>query len=269
MTSEFAFPFVDLPVARSKAKKRISGCTMVADWGSSNQELDELLELVGPFIDFAKIVTGTSRLYKRDYLVQRLGIYAAHDVEPFIGGQFFEYILANQGWEAMPRFFDEAAGLGFKCIEISENCIPLSAQERVRAISMARRHGLAVMGEVGSKDMSSEVADIIEAIKQIKELDVAYLLLEAAEIFVDGDIRHDLLEEITKTIELDRIMFELPGPWISGVSSYMVHDLRKLLIREFGPDVNLANIHFDEVIATEALRCGLGVVGPASRTAEP
>lgn len=265
MSNDYAFPFVETPVSRTLPKKRTSGLTMVADWGSSNAHLEDTLELVGPYVDFAKIVTGTSRLYKRDYLMRRLAIYQAYQVEPFIGGQFFEYMLALHGWGSIPRFFGEARALGFTTIEISENCIPMTSEERVKAIALARSHDLAVMGEVGSKDTSSEVADILASVNEIKDLDVEYLLLEAAEIFENGEIRRDLIDGILANVELDRIMIELPGPWISGVSSYMIHDLRKLLIKEFGPDVNLANVHFEEVIATEALRCGLGVVGPSRR----
>lgn len=269
MASGYAFPFVELPASRTLAKKRRSGVTMVADWGeASNRHLEDTLALVGSYVDYAKIVTGTARLYPRDYLMERLSIYKAHRIAPFIGGQFFEFMLARHGWGTMPRFFDEARSLGFTTIEISENCITMASQERAKAIAMACNHGLAVMAEVGSKDMSSEIGHIVRAIDELKQFDVEYLLLEAAEIFVDGAIRRDLLDEVARSVPLDRIMFELPGPWISGVSSYMIHDLRKLLVKEFGSDVNLANIHFEEVIATESLRCGLGVVGPSERTTD-
>ena len=55
-------------------------------------------------------------------------------------------------------------------------------------------------------------------------------------------------------------MFELPGPWISGCTSCDIHDLKKLLIREFGVNVNLANIMPDDVMETEVLRAGLSVI---------
>ena len=90
MSEDFAFPFVDLPQARTRGKRRRAGVTMVADWGSSNTHLAESLELVGPYVDYAKIVTGTARLYRRDYLAARLAIYKEHEIAPFIGGQFFQ-----------------------------------------------------------------------------------------------------------------------------------------------------------------------------------
>lgn len=62
-------------------------------------------------------------------------------------------------------------------------------------------------------------------------------------------------------------MIEVPGPWVSGVSWSMVADLTKLLIKEVGPNVNLGNIMPDEIIHTEALRVGLGVVQPTIKVA--
>ena len=63
-------------------------------------------------------------------------------------------------------------------------------------------------------------------------------------------------------LDLDKVLLELPGPWISDTSHSKIHDLKKTLIHIFGPDVNLANIMPHEVMETEALRVGLGVVGP-------
>jgi phosphosulfolactate synthase len=57
-------------------------------------------------------------------------------------------------------------------------------------------------------------------------------------------------------------MIELPGPWISGTRSCDIEDLKKALIVELGPDVNLANVPPLSVIDTEASRTGLGTAGP-------
>jgi phosphosulfolactate synthase (CoM biosynthesis protein A) len=61
-------------------------------------------------------------------------------------------------------------------------------------------------------------------------------------------------------------MIEVPGPWVSGVTWSMVHDLTKLLIKEIGPDVNLGNLMPDDILHTEALRVGLGVVQSTVKT---
>ena len=38
--------------------------------------------------------------------------------------------------------------------------------------------------------------------------------------------------------------------------------MKKLLVSELGPDVNIANVMPQDILETEALRVGLGVVGP-------
>jgi phosphosulfolactate synthase len=38
--------------------------------------------------------------------------------------------------------------------------------------------------------------------------------------------------------------------------------MKKFLVVEFGPGVNLANVQPQDILETEALRVGLGVVGP-------
>ena len=59
-----------------------------------------------------------------------------------------------------------------------------------------------------------------------------------------------------------RIMIELPDPWIPGVRICDIEALKKLLVCNFGPDVNVANVSPDIVIDFEATRTGLGVAGP-------
>jgi phosphosulfolactate synthase (CoM biosynthesis protein A) len=41
--------------------------------------------------------------------------------------------------------------------------------------------------------------------------------------------------------------------------------MKKFLVAEFGPDVNLANVTAPDILETEALRVGLGVVGPTRK----
>lgn len=267
MSREPPFAMITLPPERSAAKPRKTGLTMMADWGLPISYQEDLLALGGRYIDFAKIVTGTARLYKRDYLEKKLALYQLHQVRSFIGGQFFEYVLATQGWGALDAFFDEAVAIGFQTIEISDNCIPLGDDERVSAVELARKHGLAVMGEVGSKNDDSDIRLLIAQARQLFEAGAEFVLVEAAELVEAGKPRADKLDALREALDLTKVMIELPGPWISGITLSIVQDLKKALIASFGPDVNLANIHAEDLIATEALRVGLGVVGPTTRLA--
>lgn len=258
------FAEIALPASRS-AKPRTTGLTMMADWGLPVRYQEDLLRVAGRYLDFAKIVTGTARLYDRAYLKEKLELYRAAEVRPFIGGQFFEYVLANQGWRGVEPFFREARRIGFETIEISDNCVPLSDDERTRAIRGAVDHGLRVMGEVGSKDERTDAALLVRQAELCFEAGAEYVLVEAAELVKGGEPDRGLLDALRRGLDFERVMIELPGPWISGVTHSAVQDLKKLLIRELGPEVNLANLHAEDLIATEALRVGLGVVGPTRR----
>ena len=124
------FEFVPLPKDRSRAKPRVRGFTMMIDWGLGLGRQKDILELAGPYIDLAKIATGTSRLYQEHQIRGKLELYKKYGVRPFLGGQFQEYVFATQGADALPLFFDEAKRLGFEVVEVSDNCIPLTPTER-------------------------------------------------------------------------------------------------------------------------------------------
>jgi phosphosulfolactate synthase len=265
MTGHPPFAFVELPAARSGSKPRSRGLTMMADWGIGLGHQRDLLELAGGYVDFAKIVTGTARLYRREHLEAKLEAYRAAEVRPFIGGQFHEYVFAEGGWQALIPFYREAVALGFDTIEISDNCLPLDDDERARQIAMAIDNGLKVFGEVGSKDAKSAIPDLVRQAEVCFAAGAEYVLVEAAELVEDGAIREASLAELQDRLDLARVMIELPGPWISGTTLSQVEDMKKLLVQALGPDVNLANLKPDDLIAMEALRTGLGVVGPKTR----
>jgi phosphosulfolactate synthase len=226
-----------------------------------------VLGLSGRFIDFAKIAVGTARLYERGYLLRKLDLYKSHQVRPFIGGQFAEYVFATQGRQALPGFFAEAVALGFDTIEISDNCVPLTDADRVALTKLALDAGLKVFGEVGSKDRKTSAAEMVDQAGIWFGAGCELVLVEAAEFVADGTVDMDLVDTVLGSLDMARVMIELPGPWISGVSLSQVYDMRKLLIKAFGPDVNIANVKPEDVFDTEALRVGLGVVGPSAPSA--
>ena len=256
------FEFVPLPEGRSRKKPRRRGLTMMIDWGLGMGRQRDILEIAGPFIDLAKIATGTSRLYQEHQLWAKLELYKKHNVRPFLGGQFQEYVFAKLGRETLPISLEEAKRLGFETVEISDNCIPLTSAERRDQIKLARDHDLSVFGEVGSKTEKNAARELVSQAKESLEAGAELILVEGAELIHDSEPNIELLQALRQDIEIERVLFELPGPWISGTALADIHDLKKFLVGEFGPDVNLANIMPDDVIETEVLRVGLGVVGP-------
>ena len=260
------FAFVELDPRRSHAKPRRKGLTLISDWGLGPEAVRDLLRVAGPYLDIAKIATGTARLYDEDTLRQKLELYRSHGVRPYLGGQFQEYVFANYGEHALKEFLGEARRLGFTAAELSENYVTLTTAERRRQVELLLEFGFEVYGEVGSKHASTDAATLIAQIQELLTSGVSMALVEGAELMADGGFRADLFTAIRDAVDTDRVMFELPTVRI-GVSPERIHDIKKMLIREVGPDVSIANLHPDDIIETESLRLGLGVVGPSSRLA--
>ena len=189
-------------------------------------------------------------------------MYQAAQIKPFLGGQFHEYVFATLGEAALPKFYDEARSLGFRTIEISDNTVPLTPQQRRSQIMGAVKAGLEVFGEVGSKETASNPALLVEQAEVCLEAGATLVLVEAAELVDNGVPRKEALEVLKRGLPMEKIMIELPGPWISGVRSCDIEELKKMVLKEFGPDVNLANIDVRTLFDTEALRVGLGTAGP-------
>jgi phosphosulfolactate synthase len=265
--SRTPFAFVELPRGRSLAKPRRTGLTMVVDFGLPYRYAADLVDMAGRSIDLAKVAVGTSRLYDLAYLQRKLRLYQRHRIRPFVGGQFQEYVFAAYGARALRPFLEEAKRVGFDVVEISDNCVPLSDRERIDQIRLAIACGLAVFGEVGSKDVRSQARRLIRQAEVCFEAGAELVLVEAAELIDRGRPRSDLIDGLRRGLDMSRVLIELPGPWITGVTLSAVEDMKKFLVREFGPDVNLANVLPQDILETEALRVGLGVVGPQARRA--
>lgn len=260
--SQSPFHFVPLPNTRSTRKPRANGRTMIVDDGLPLAYARDLVALGGAYIDLAKIKTGTARLYPRKQLVKKLKLYKKNGIQPFLGGQFHEYVFAMQGAKALPKYYEESLALGFEAIEISDNTVPLTDKERRSQIRAAVKAGLIVYGEVGSKDTLSNPALLIGQAGICFEAGAALVLVEAAELVRKGKLIKKTIDLLTRSLDMSRVMIELPGPWISDVRSCDIEDMKKALVNALGPDVNLANVPPASIIDTEATRTGLGTAGP-------
>jgi phosphosulfolactate synthase len=256
------FEFLPLPATRSAQKPRRRGLTMMIDHGLPCAYVEDLVATAGDYIDFAKIKTGTARLYPESVLRRKIELYKANNITPFIGGQFHEYVLATEGAKATAQFYAEAKRMGFAAIEISDNIVTLTDEDRRFHIRAACDSGLVVFGEVGGKDRRSEPEELLSQARICIAAGASLVLVEAAELVVDGQPDRQMLTAIYRGLKPEQVMIELPGPWIPGVRHCDIEMLRKMLIAEFGPDVNIANVSFDSVLDLEAARNGLGTAGP-------
>ena len=58
---------------------------------------------------------------------------------------------------------------------------------------------------------------------------------------------------------LDKLIFEVPGPWISNIRRCDQHAMRAWLIQRFGSEVNLGNVPLEDILEVETMRRGVGV----------
>ena len=260
--SKFPFEMVPLTVNRTVEKPRLTGITMMVDFHLPVGRLEDMLGLIGPYVDLIKIAVGTARLYRENYLAQKIRICEGYQVKPFIGGQFLEFVVANQGIQAAPQFYTEAKRMGFSAVEVSDNCVPLSANQRKTLISQGVDAGLEIHGEIGSKDIKQSADDLISQAHDCLDAGADIVLVEAAELIINGNVQEHLISALEAEFSSEKVIYELPGPWINGTTVSDIYQMKKFLIERFGPDANIANVQPDDVFETEALRCGLSVIGP-------
>src|SRR5436190_23273805 len=229
MSSDLPFGFVPIDPRRSQTKPRKTGLSMVIDDGLPLPYAQSVLELAAPYIDLMKIKTGTARLYPREQLVAKLAMYESFEIQPFLGGQFHEYVFAMMGERNLPTFYAEARAVGFRTIEISDNTVPLTDEQRRSQIKLAVGSGLNVFGEVGSKETMSNPGLLVKQAEICLEAGASLVLVEAAELVEDGRVRKDSLEVLKRGLRADRVMIELPGPWIAGVRSCDIEEMKKIL----------------------------------------
>jgi phosphosulfolactate synthase len=249
-------PLTRLVFETRTEKPRDQGITMMADWGLDPQRQANLLSVAGPFIDQAKIAVGIGALLPQTILTQKLESYRQHNIVPFPGGQFLEHAVLNNKRD---EYLQAVTAAGFDTIEVSDNLLEISLDEKCEIIRTAReQHGLRIFGEVGKKEGMASTVDLAEDAARCLESGSEIVFLEAADFF-SGDVNEEMLEKIISRCGLQPLVFELPGPWIAGVTLSDVHQMTCWLLNRFGTDTNIANVGVDEVLKLEALRLKIGV----------
>lgn len=234
-------------------KPRKNGITMMLDKGMGLRVLEDLMEVSGEYIDFAKLGWGTSALHNRELIQNKAEMYLSYDVNPYPGGTLFELAYMKNKFS---EFLDEADKLGFTAIEISDGSTIISPEERRNIISETKDRGFTVISEVGKKnpqdDCKLDTEDRVKLINSDINAGSDRILIEAREggkgigIYDEcGNIKENELEILAKT-NMEKIIWEAP-----------LKNQQTDLILKFGPNVNLGNIAPEEVTSLETLRRGL------------
>ena len=200
---------------------------------------------------------GLSRLHPPELLTEKIDRYLSWDVEPFPGGQFLEYAEVHGH---LDRYLPACVEAGYRWVEVSDNIAPVSLSWKERIIARAvEEFGLRVLGEVGKKEGLANAVPLTDDAKACMEAGASLLLVEAAELIHGGAETAADIDGIVAAVGLEKVMFELPGPWIPGVEEHHVHAMRRDLIDRFGPRVNIGNVAPEDLLSLEAYRRGLGI----------
>jgi phosphosulfolactate synthase len=251
------FYFQHVTNYQPRQRPRRAGLTMVADWGLGRHAQQDLLDVAAGFFDFAKIAVGIGGLLRPDLLDWKIKTYQTAGIDPFPGGQFLEYAYVHGVQDA---YLPAVAEAGFRWCEVSDNLADVTLQWKQQTIQTAiQRFGLKVLGEVGRKEGKASDRPMVDDARACLDAGAGIILLEAAELVVDDPAVRASVEQVVAAVGLERVMFELPGPWIRNVHHCDIHAMRAALISRFGPQVNLGNVHATDLVSLEAYRCGLGV----------
>ena len=244
---------IEIPVRDRLAKPREAGWTMVIDKGLGLNVVDDLMQVAAPAIDVLKLTFGTSAFFSHDVLKEKVRTVTAHGVYCMPGGTFQEVAI----WQgALDRYLDRARELGFNAIEVSDGTIEMDARTRADAISKAVKAGFRVLSEVGKKDPAD--AQPMSALAEVVNADLdsgAFMVIMEAREAGKGVGIYDV-SGLPKEAEIEtflrgvrdpaRILWEAPlGPQ------------QRYLVLRFGPNVSLGNVVPEDILALEALRCGL------------
>ncbi len=230
------------------AKPRTNGMTMVMDKGLSTREVENFIEVAGPYVDIVKL--GWSTSFVTPVLDKKLAIYREAGIPVYFGGTLFEAFIIRNQYEDYKRVLDKYK---MEWAEISDGSISLEHTKKCELIRDLKQH-VKVVSEVGSKDAANIMAPYqwIELMTAELEAGSQYVIAEAREsgnigIYRDsGEVRQGLVQELLTKIPSEKILWEAPQ---KAQQTWFI----KLL----GSNVNLGNIPPNEVIPLETLRLGL------------
>lgn len=253
---------LDADAGRTK-KPRSTGITMVLVFDVANQG-PKYIEPFQHLVDRIKLL---DTLWHRDSRIIREAVaaYRAMDMSVAMGGTQFEIAKAQGKVREYIRVLKE---LGINEVEVENHASGLTLRDMQDEVRMFKSEGFQVVGEVGKKwawkDPTRVSRDLI-SVERTCEQALGLVSAGADYIYWEGMIVRALigtqlenlegqqqLREVVKAVGTEKLIFEL---WDDrGLPN---HPLIAWLVKEFGPNVNLANIMPMDVKFTEWLRHGI------------
>lgn len=248
--------FTGLTLPPRSAKPRRRGLTSMIDfgpdtfgWTGGEQGIRNVLEVAADYIDYAKIYAMNALLMPQAVVKRAARLYRDAGVTPFAGGILFEYAWQRNEIEPLIAFL---ARLDVPGLEISENYVTLTDDERDRVIDRFQKAGLNVVYEFGRKNpeqaMSVEfLGDIVNA---MAAHGIHHVTVEQCEMDLLARDAPDALTRLAAQPWFDHVVIE--------ADPYRFPQQHVQLLRDFGREANLANITPGQILRLEGFRRGIG-----------
>jgi len=243
-----------VPPARS-TKPRKRGLTAVIDYGpdgfgwTGERGVADLLDCAADYIDFAKIYAMNALLLPKPVVSRIVKLYRDAGVHCYSGGILFEYAYRRN---EIDLFADHVRSIGLTSLEISENYIELNDNERLSFIDRFQKLGLSVIYEFGRKNPTEpmRLEELEALVMTLGNRGVDHVIVEQSEIDMAASRAPDQLKTLASAAWFERILIE--------ADPYRFPKQHVELLRDFGGDVNLANIAPGQALRLEGLRRGIG-----------
>ena len=229
-------------------KPRENGLTMMMDKGLSLREAEDFISSSCEYTDIIKLGFGTSIITPN--IKEKIKLYKKNNIIVYAGGTLFEAFAIRDQFDDYKKYMQK---IGLETIEISDGSMYMEHDFKCNLIYDFSKN-FKVISEVGSKNSNVDMSDSwwLACIKNEINAGSWKVITESREggnvgiCDHNGNIKPNLINKIAKNINIDNILWEAPNK-----------KQQAWLINEFGANVNLGNISYNEIIPLECLRLGL------------
>jgi len=240
------FELPHIPTRESYPRK--IGLTMMMDKGLSWRETENFIDSSAHLTDLVKFGFGTSYVSKD--LEKKLHLYKEAGIKTYFGGTLFEAFIARGMFDSYRKLMHQ---YNIETCEVSDGSIELPQEKKCEYISELAKD-FTVLSEVGSKEEGIFISPSKWISMMQTELSAGSwkVIAEARESGTVGIYRPNgtahvsLVNKIIANVKVENILWEAPKK-----------TQQVWFIKQFGANVNLGNIAFNEVIPLECLRLGL------------
>lgn len=249
-------PAIELALPPRSSKPRRRGITSMIDfgpdtfgWSGGERGIADLLDVASNYIDYAKIYAMNALLIPGDVVKRTTKLYLDAGVMPFAGGILFEYAWHRNEIDGLIALLKRLAIPG---LEISENYVTLSEEERTHMINHFQQAGIKIVYEFGRKNPEDPLSlDYLEGIvRSVAAQGIHHVTVEQCEMDLLAKDSPESLKALSAQDWFDHVVIE--------ADPYRFPQQHVQMLRDFGRDVNLANIAPGQVLRLEGFRQGVG-----------